>query len=736
MNKLPLLGLLGMTVLRLSLGAVTPQKWELRTREDFLRGKFDGISVSSDGALGLAPKEEKVASPTEEFYLSVLLAADGATFLGTGHGGKVYRIGPDGKAEVWFQAPEMDVTCLAQDKRGALYAATSPNGKIYRITERGKAETFFDPAEKYIWDLLFMDSGQLWAAVGETAGIYEINPQGEGRMIFKAAENHLLCLKKTGRGDVLAGSGGNGVVYRISAEGRASVVYETAYEEVRSLDLDRDGVIYAAASGAPTRSRRDDLAPMPARTEPGLSVPGGGATVTASVTAVSVPGVSGAGVVESLAAVPAAARESGALYRISADGLAKVLWSSTEEMIYTLLWRADERRVLFGTGSKGRLYAVDKDEKVSLLAQENSEQVFELVPLDSKVYVLANNPCYLGRLLPEQRLQGEYVGPVADARTLATWGRISWEGTADAGSGLQLQTRSGNTYEPNATWSEWSPPYQKKEEQVLSPKARYLQVKAVLRSPTGRVSPVLDTLTVFYLQANIAPAVTRLDYLKPNEVFLKMPEQEDVILGLEKNPAEAPAKKDDGLRIVIPPKKAERKGFQTITWEASDENGDALVFTLALRKEGETEWRAVADGWPDSPYTFDTTAYPDGTYYVKITASDAPSNPAGLELTGERVGPPLVIDNSLPLVKSFTAARNGASLDVAFQAEDSFSNILEVKYLVRPGEWRVVFPVDGIADSRSESYKFSVRIPAGAENMITVRVKDAYGNVGVYRQNF
>ena len=736
MKKLPLLGLLGMAVLRLSLLAVTPQKWELRTREDFLRGKFDGVSISSDGALGLAPKEEKIASPTEEFYLSVLLAADGATYLGTGHGGKVYRIGSDGKSEVWFQAPEMDVTCLAQDKRGALYAATSPNGKIYRITERGKAETFFDPAEKYIWDLVFMDSGRLWAAVGETAGIYEISPQGEGRMIFKAAENHVLCLKKTGRGDVLAGSGGNGVVYRITADGRASVVFETAYEEVRSLDTDRDGVIYAAASGAPSRPRKDELTPAPSRAEPGLGGAAGGATVTASVTAVTVPGVSGAGVVESLAASPAAARESGAVYRISADGLAKVLWSSGDEMVYTLLWRADERRVLFGTGSRGRLYAVDKDDKVSLLAQENSEQVFELVPLDSKVYILSNNPCSLVRLLPEQRLQGEYLGPVVDARTLATWGRIAWEGSADAGSGLELQTRSGNTYEPNATWSEWSPPYQKKEEQVLSPKARYLQVKAVLRTPTGKVSPVLDTLTVFYLQANIAPSVTRLEYLKPNEVFLKMPEQEDVILGLEKNLPEPAAKKDDSFRIVIPPKKAERKGFQTITWEAADENGDTLVYTIALRKEGEADWRVVEDAWPDSPYTFDTTAYPDGTYYVRITASDAPSNPAGLELSGERIGPPLVIDNSLPVVRNFTAARNGASLDVAFQAEDASSNILEVKVLVRPGEWRVVFPVDGIADSRSESFKFSVRIPAGAENMITVRVKDAYGNVGVYRQNF
>ncbi|HYA48448.1 MAG TPA: WD40 repeat domain-containing protein, partial [Burkholderiales bacterium] len=572
MKKLPLLGLVGFAVLRLSLLAVVPQKWELRTKEDFLRGKLEGVSVSSDGVLTLAPREEKVASPTEEFYLSVLLAADGTTYLGTGHGGKVYRLGRDGKTDLYFQAPEMDVTCLAMDKKGALFAGTSPNGKIYKITDRQKGDAFFDPAEKYIWDLEFMDSGLLWAAVGETGGVYEIGPQGEGRVIFKAEENHILCLKRTGRGEVLAGSGGNGVVYRISPEGRASVVYETAYEEVRSLDMDRDGTIYAAASGTPARSRRDELTVVPAKPETAPPA-AGGATVSTTVSAVSVSGVSGAGVVESLAAPAVPARESGALYRISGDGLARTLWSSNEEMIYTLLWKPDDQRVLFGTGSKGRIYSVDKDEKVSLLVQENSEQVYQLVPLDSRIYVVSNNPCYLGQLMTEQRIQGEYRGPVVDTRTLSSWGRISWEGSADAGSSLQLQTRSGNTYEPNSTWSDWSPPYQKKEEQVLSPKARYLQIKVLFKTPTGKVTPVLDTLAVFYLQTNIAPAVTRLEYLKPNEVFLKMPEQEDVILGVEKNLPEPVSKKDD-LKIVIPPKKAERKGFQTITWEASDENGD------------------------------------------------------------------------------------------------------------------------------------------------------------------
>jgi hypothetical protein len=725
MRKLSLFGILWVAVSVLFLEAVVPQKWELRSREDFLKGKLGGVSVSNEGVLALAPKEDKIASPTEEFYLSVLLTPDGVTYLGTGHGGKVYRIGKDGKAELYFQAPEMDVTCLLLDRKGALYAGTSPNGKIYKITDKTKGEAFFDPAEKYIWDLELMDSGQLWAAVGETGGIYEVSPQGEGRMIFKTSENHILCLRKDG-GDILAGSGGNGVVYRISPVGRASVVFETPYEEVRSLALDRDGLIYAAASGAPSKSKKEDVPAVQPRSDAAVSV---------TVSSVSVPGLPGTSGSDSLQALSSPQKESGALYRISGDGMAKMLWSSGDEMVYTLVWKADDQKVIFGTGPKGRIYSLDRDEKVSLLLQEDSEQVYQLVPLDSKVYVLSNNPCYLGQLLTEQRFSGEYLSSVLDARTLASWGRIAWDGSADAGTSLQLQTRSGNTFEPNAAWSEWSPPYQKKEEQVLSPKARFLQVRALFKTQTGKVSPVVSRLTVFYLQTNIAPALTRLEFLKPNEVFLKLPEQEDVILGVEKNLAEQAPKKDD-LKVSFPAKKTERKGFQTIVWDASDENGDTLSYTISLRKEGETEWRVIQDGWAETLYAFDTLSYPDGTYSVKIAASDAPSNPTGLDLRSEKVGPPLVIDNSLPVIKSFTAVRNGAAIDISFQAEDAYSSIEEVKWLVRPGEWRVVFPVDGISDSRSETFKFSAKIPSGAENLITVRVKDSYGNVGVFRQNY
>jgi hypothetical protein len=730
MSKRAILTVILAGLLPVAAAAVVPQKWELRAKEDFLRGKLDGISVSSEGLLSLAPREDRLAAPVEEFYLSLLVGPEGVTYLGTGHGGKVYRIGRDGQAELLFQASEMDVTCLALDKKGVLYAGTSPNGKIYKISDKGKAEEFFNPAERYIWDLLFTDSGRLWAAVGESGGIYDISPEGEGRLIFKAEDNHIMRLMKTQRGDVIAGSGGKGLIYRVSPEGKAAVVFETPYEEVRSIALDAEGMIYAAASGTPApKGGQDASDTTPVRLDTDV-------TITVSASGQDKPERRPA----APAAVPAApARESGAVYMISPDGVARALWSSADEMVYSLALRAEDGMVIFGTGPKGRIYAVDKQGRSSLLLQAGSEQAYELLNLpDRRLRLVGNNPCYLGDIMPAQRSAGEFLSPALDARTISTWGRITWEAELPAGATLQLQTRSGNKAEPNSTWSDWSPFYQKKDEQVLSPKARFLQVKVVFKAQSGQASPVLGSLGVFYLQTNLPPAFSKLEVLKPNEVFLKMPEQEEVILGLEDNAGDRSAAKAGGdeLRITLFPKKAERKGFQTITWEAADDNGDELVYSILIREEKEKSWRLLQKGFKGTIFAFESPTLPDGTYSVKVLASDAASNPTGMELTAEKVSRPFVIDNSQPVIRNVSVRRSGSGLDVEFEVEDAYSRVEEVRYLVRPAGWRVAFPVDGVADSRSERFKFSVKLDPGSDDMITIRARDGHGNVGVYRQAF
>lgn len=696
------------------LQAVTPKKWEIYQFEELLKGKFSGISVSTEGLLSLSPREEKVEAPAEEFFLSVLNSRDGKIYLGTGHGGKIYTIDSEGKIEPFVQVPEMDVNCLAQDTRGDIYAGTSPNGKIYRITQKDKTpEVFFNPQEKYIWDLMFTDQGHLLAAVGEAGGIYEISPQGEGISILKADENHILCLARTANDDILAGSGGKGYLYRMEKGKRLQVIFESPFEEIRSIANDSLGNIYIAAGGNSPETIKDGLDQDLVRASTDVEI-----TVTASP--------SGS---QPKSSASTKSGQPGALYKLNTDGVAKQIWASGEELIYSVVWDESRKRVLFGTGNKGRLYSADSADKISLIIQKDAEQIYCVHPHDSKMYLLSNNPSELSILHSDQRSEGEYFSDILDAGLLASWGRLSWESDVPKDTAILLQTRSGNTKDPGKAWSEWSPPHKNSEgEQILSPKGRYIQFKISLRTQSTRVSPSVSLVSLNYIQSNFEPRFSSLELLAPNEVYIKPPFQEDLIMGADER-KENEEDEDSQGRAYVVPKKEKRKGYQTLVWRAADPNNDTLTYSIYIRDVGESQWRLLKKDWSENVFAFDTLEMPDGVYYLKVEASDRASNPLGAEAKAEKISRRLVVDNSLPEIRNLKATRSGGLLSVSFSAVDSFSSISEVKVLVRPGSWTTVFPEDGICDSRSESFSFKLPLPEGSENVVTVRIKDARDNV-------
>jgi outer membrane protein assembly factor BamB len=715
---------LGVTLFVLGLGvlsAVLPQKWSLASSPDFWKGKLNGVSASGEGPLFLAARQEKKDGPSEEFYLSLAEAADGTLYLGSGHGGKVYRLAKDAPSELYFQTAEMDVTCLALDDKGVLYAGTSPNGRVYKITAKDKGETLFNPDEKYIWDLLPGPDGKLLAAVGESGAVYEINDQGEGRTVLKVNDSHVLCLARQANGDLLAGSAGNGQLYRLSSAGKASVLMESSFEEVKSIALDGEGNIYLAACGTPAKPKKDEAA----KTDAALAAAAAAVeiTVTADRSAAGRPEVAVSG-------------GPSALIRVNQEGVAKELWDSDDEFIFDLLWDESQKRVVFSTGNQGRLYAADADGQTWLLVQGASEQVSRLIPAGDKTFMLSNNPPRLDVLYAEQMMEGDYLSPVLDAKTVSSWGRIVWEAELPPATVLQLQTRSGNSNEPSATWSDWSPPYQKADgEQVLSPKARYLQFRALFKTTAGRLSPKLNKVELYYLPANLAPTVSTVNFLPPNVVLLKPPDSGDIIWG-----ASAPLGDEDEdknmMKIAASVKKSEKKGYRTLVWAADDENEDRLLYTIFSRREDESQWRLLEKDRREMIYAFDTIVLPDGFYIFKVVASDGPSNPAGLALQGEKVSKRLTVDNTPPVLRNVQLAREGSRLKISFQADDGLSPISEAKVLVRPADWQEVFPTDGICDSLRESFSFTLDLAAGSDNLTVIMVQDAHGNSAVFRKVF
>ena len=69
--------------------------WEMNSYQDFVRGRFDGISLSREGRLSLAPKVETVFTSDQPVIWAVAQGPDKTLYAATGHRGRVYRIDQD-----------------------------------------------------------------------------------------------------------------------------------------------------------------------------------------------------------------------------------------------------------------------------------------------------------------------------------------------------------------------------------------------------------------------------------------------------------------------------------------------------------------------------------------------------------------------------------------------------------------------------------------------------------------
>jgi hypothetical protein len=81
-----------------SLQAASTTTWELNSYQDFLRGRFSGVSLSRDGRLMLAPRLETLFASEQPAIWALAKAPDGTLYLGTGHRGRLYSVSPAGKS--------------------------------------------------------------------------------------------------------------------------------------------------------------------------------------------------------------------------------------------------------------------------------------------------------------------------------------------------------------------------------------------------------------------------------------------------------------------------------------------------------------------------------------------------------------------------------------------------------------------------------------------------------------
>jgi hypothetical protein len=170
-----------------------------------------------------------------------------------------------------------------------------------------------------------------------------------------------------------------------------------------------------------------------------------------------------------------------------------------------------------------------------------------------------------------------------------------------------------------------------------------------------------------------------------------------------------------------------QKGLQTLIWRADDGNDDTLSYDISYRREGESTWTVLSRDLSDTILVWDTTTIANGTYFVRVTASDAPSNSAETALTGEMDSAALQVDNLPPVITVGAIKTDGGRSTVTLDVRDDHSPVQRVEWSKDGRTWHTVFPVDGIADSKLEHYELVLDGPIDARG-VTVRATDNMNN--------
>lgn len=771
--------------------AVTTSTWTQTSQEDFRKGTLDNVVATNLGVLKLsrAVKTLLEQDPKISSVNALAEAADGTVYAGTGPQGVLLQI-KDQKVTTVAKIPDAtNLTSLVVEPSGRLLVGTAGGkGRVLAIDKPGDApKTLFESeGVQYVWALKQTPDGDTYAATGPTGKLFEIKPDGSHRLLLDTGENNLLSLASDGKDMLYVGTDPHGRVYRVNRKtGQSFVLYNAPEAEVGALVLDKSGNLYAATSearderfgppqetpsasqphgrpeggetGVPIPSQNPKQPAPPALPNPNPGEPHpipkrGQSTSSAQARNLRsgferVLYLSDAAQPEALPPqrptpgkpqpIPGQFPEPGeatppnrqppvnaanageprpqgnAVYKIDPEGFVTEIF---RQPVLVLAMVEHQGTLLIATGSEGEIFQVNPaaDETI-VLAKVDPKQVTCLLPArDGSVYVGMANVGSIAAMSPGFAAKGTYTSPVLDATQVSRFGKLHLHGSLPPGTSITVSTRSGNVKEPSDKgWSPWTAEVPAEEYlPITSAAARFLQYRLTFTSPDGAATPTLDDVTVAYQVPNLPPVV------KSVRVGGVGGGGEG---GADRSQAASGGEND--LRRVQPSPR------QTIAWEASDPNNDALQYTLYFRRTPGGPWILLKEKLTESQFEWDTRTVADGRYEVKVVASDANANPPGQGKTASRVTDPVLVDNTPPAIGDLRWAQKGTALQLDFNIVDQTSTVAACDYSVDSNrDWQMSLPVDNMFDSPEETMSFSIPGLKPGQHQITLRATDAKGN--------
>lgn len=735
--------------------AVKPEFWTHEQPSDFTAAELDNIVITNQGEVRLGRKSETLHAPGQEAEVinAIARAGDGKIYAASGPRGIIYRIDGD-KVTQFATLPDGGTIfslLFAQD--GKLLAGTGggPQARIHLIDGNGKVSLFYEPpGARYIWSMVRGPAGEIYVATGVEGKLFVVNADGtNGRLLADLKPKSLLCLAFGPDGSLYGGTDEDGLVYRINpASGKWYVLYDAKEPEISALVVDAAGNVYAATASAeaarPGRTvadtpggKPDHSASAPATRPASDTAPG-----TAPGTNPGQPPASGTGaddedddekeakqaIMQAMGmpknlgrAVPAGQSPEGgnAIYRIDIDGFVTEVF---REPVMILDMTEADGTIHVATGNEGRIYAINPmDERTTMIARLKAEQATCLLRLPRGELILGTaNPATLVKLSDGFAPKGTLTAKPLDAGQIVKWGRANWTATIPEGTRLTIATRSGNVQdEKSDAWEEWSGEIDATApQQVASAGARFLQYRLTFESTVPQASATLRKLTIARIEENRPPQITELKVLSLSDAA-KDPSSPPKVKGMM---AGSMMGEGDGQ---APPDRQ-----WVIMWKADDPNKDTLRYEAFTREAGQQRWIRIAKDLKEPFHVWDTQTVPDGRHEIRVTTTDAPSNPPGTELSAARISDAIVVDNTPPDVTIGAVAMEGRTrVTVNATMVDALSNIAEASYTINSSDkWIPLTALDDIFDSPSEAVSFTIDDLTPGEHRIALRVRDAQGN--------
>jgi hypothetical protein len=644
--------------------AVGTRRFSLDKEADFKGGDLKGVAVDSGGRVRAGYNLGTLPAPQAQSIWSALPQKDGSVLLGTGNEGKLLKVA-GGAVTVLAETKALAVTSLVSAFGGAVAVGTLPEGKLMKW-ERGKlSELATLKGAQHIFALAY-DAKQnaLYAATGPEGKLFRVTSDGRAQVHFDAEEAHLMSVAVAPDGTVYAGASDVAKLYKITGPGRASVLYDFSKNEVRAIAVSPKGDVFAIANELKTGFT------LPSRAAKSADAP---ATPSAS---------------------SGKAKGKGTLYRFGADGRPERLYDSDDEH-FTSLVLGDDGRPYVGTGVEGRVYSVDEAHRVALVADIDERQVGALVLSGAQQLVAGSDPAVLHPVRGVGGPDAVWTSKVLDAGLRARFGRMSWESTG----AIDVSTRSGNTKDPDDTWSPWS--REGSEPRLVeSPAARYFQVRA--RFAKDRAAE-LSAFEVAFVTDNLRAVVS--------DVNAKARPSDDAV-----KPSGGPVTKKPDPKL-------------SITWKVDNPDKDDMRYRLKYRLVGTNVWYDLNRSHEvvtKETYDWDTSNLPEGRYRVRVTATDELANPPDRVMRDEAESGVVLVDITPPRIDGLRAQGRR----VQGLALDGVGPIQRIEAAIAgTDDWVPFFPADGIFDEPREEIDFEATVlSASGAVLLAVRVYDDANN--------